>query len=439
MEAPSGPQSGQLTGWRGHLRYGALGYPLAFVALPLYVILPAHYGDTLGVPLAALGFVLLASRLLDALADPLLGLWADSRLARASGHWAGMAVAAVVLAAGVWAVFFPPVEGTGPRLVWCAFTLTLTYWAYSACAIAHQAWGARMGGDAPARARWVAWREGLALAGVLTANGIATTLGPAVMAATLSLSLVVALALLRRAPRPPCLPESAPPPGFTWADWLSPLHNPEFRRLLGIFLLNGIANAVPATLVMFYVQDVLHQAEALPVFLGAYFLTGAISVPLWLRAVKRFGPSRAWVLGMAGYVLCFGPVITLEAGDATAYTLICLASGLMLGADLTLPSTLLAGVVQRQSLAVRGAPGASQPSVPQEGIYTGWWQLATKLNLALAAGLALPALQAWGYTPGTQSPEALWHLTLVYGALPCALKLLAGLAWWRWWARAGLE
>ena len=439
MGQPSGPR-----GWLDHLRYGALGYPLAFVALPLYVILPAHYGDQLGVPLAALGLVLLASRLLDALADPLLGLWADSRLARASGPWAGMAVAAVVLAAGVWAVFFPPVEGTGPRLVWCAVTLTLTYWAYSACAIAHQAWGARMGGDAPARARWVAWREGLALAGVLTANGIATTLGPAVMAATLSVSLVVALALLRRAPRPPLGgPGHVPgPPAvmrFTWAEWLSPLRNPEFRRLLGIFLINGIANAVPATLVMFYVQDVLHQAEALPVFLGAYFLTGAISVPLWLRAVKRLGPSRAWVLGMAGYVLCFGPVITLQAGDATAYTLICLASGLMLGADLTLPSTLLAGVVQRQALAAQHAPGAAGPVAPQEGIYTGWWQLATKLNLALAAGLALPALQLWGYTPGTQAPEALWHLTLVYGALPCALKLLAGLAWWRWWARAGLE
>ena len=438
-----GEPSGQQPGWLDHLRYGALGYPLAFVALPLYVILPAHYGDRLGVPLAALGLVLLASRLLDALADPLLGLWADSRLARASGPWAGMAVAAVVLAAGVWAVFFPPVDGTGPRLVWCAVTLTLTYWAYSACAIAHQAWGARMGGDAPTRARWVAWREGLALAGVLTANGIATTLGPAVMAATLTVSLVVALALLRQAPRPPLGVSGAGPVAhaalhFTWAEWLSPLRNPEFRRLLGIFLINGIANAVPATLVMFYVQDVLHQAAALPVFLGAYFLTGAISVPLWLRAVKRFGPSRAWVLGMAGYVLCFGPVVTLQAGDATAYTLICLASGLMLGADLTLPSTLLAGVVQRQSVAALQAPGA-RAVAPQEGIYTGWWQLATKLNLALAAGLALPALQAWGYTPGTQAPDALWHLTLVYGALPCALKLLAGLAWWRWWARAGLE
>ena len=136
---------------------------------------------------------------------------------------------------------------------------------------------------------------------------------------------------------------------------------------------------------------------------------------------------------MLGYVLCFGGVVTLSAGDGLWYALICLASGLMLGADLTLPGTLLAGGVQR--MGVREGPGA----LPQEGIFTGWWQLATKLNLALAAGLVLPALAWWGYTPGSRSSEALWHLTLVYGALPCVLKIVAALAWWRWWGRRGLE
>ena len=35
-------------GWR----YGLLGLPLAFVALPLYVLLPHHYARAYGVPLA---------------------------------------------------------------------------------------------------------------------------------------------------------------------------------------------------------------------------------------------------------------------------------------------------------------------------------------------------------------------------------------------------
>ena len=64
------------TAWSGSvgdgLRYGALGLPLAFVALPLYVLLPNHYASaTFGVPLATLGALLLGARLLDAIADPL--------------------------------------------------------------------------------------------------------------------------------------------------------------------------------------------------------------------------------------------------------------------------------------------------------------------------------------------------------------------------------
>jgi Na+/melibiose symporter-like transporter len=68
-----------------------------------------------------------------------------------------------------------------------------------------------------------------------------------------------------------------------------------------------------------------------------------------------------------------------------------------------------------------------------EGAYFGWWNFATKLNLALAAGVALPLLQAVGYTPGSQSPEALRALTIAYCLLPCALKLVAAaLLWWLW-------
>jgi Na+/melibiose symporter-like transporter len=86
------PALGRHGGWRSDWRYGVMGFPLAFVALPLYVVLPNHYARNFGVPLATLGAVLLATRLLDALIDPLLGRWSDKLFAR-SAHavlrWAG--------------------------------------------------------------------------------------------------------------------------------------------------------------------------------------------------------------------------------------------------------------------------------------------------------------------------------------------------------------
>ena len=64
--------------WQHGLRYGFMGLPLAFVALPLYVHLPNVYAQQFGVPLATLGLVLLLARLFDAVTDPWLGRLSES-------------------------------------------------------------------------------------------------------------------------------------------------------------------------------------------------------------------------------------------------------------------------------------------------------------------------------------------------------------------------
>lgn len=419
-----------------HWRYGLLGLPLAFVALPLYVTLPAHYGDTLGVPLAALGGVLLASRLVDAVADPWIGRWADRWLdaagpSGARAPWRAIALAALVLLMGFWAVFMPPLQGDAALLAWCAFAVTVTSLAFSACTIAHQAWGSRLGGDAVQRARWVAWREGLALIGVLLANGVAAAQGVLALSMTLTVCLAAGLWALRGAPAPHRPTEAARATVLRterdlWAAW----RVSDFRRLLLLYLVNGVAAAMPATLVMFFIRDGVQRPDLTGLFLGAYFLTGALSVPVWVRLIGRLGPSRAWALGMVGHIVAFAGVLTVGPGDVAAYGAVCLASGCMLGADLTAPGTLLAGVTQQAGH--EGLPGA-------EGEFTGWWALVTKLNLALAAGVTLPLLQWWGYEPGARDVPALQALSWVYGGLPCAFKALALGLWWSLWVRRGGE
>ena len=402
---------------RDGLRYGALGLPLAFVALPLYVQLPHHYASAFGVPLAALGALLLAARLFDAVADPWIGRLCDRWLDRAPRQaLRRAAVAALLLALGFQALFFPPLRGTDALLLWCGATLVITDLAYSVLAVLHQAWGARLGGDATERARLVSWREGLALAGVLVASVLPAVAGLQATAIVFALALVAGLVLLAAAPAP--TGTAAPQPA---APLLLPLRQPAFRRLLAVHLVNGIASAVPATLVLFFVRDRLQAPAFEPLFLAGYFAAGALSMPLWVRLVGRWGLARAWLAGMALALAAFGWTFLLGPGDVAAYTAVCLASGIALGADLALPAALLTGVVQRAGHAGR-----------LEGGYFGWWNFASKLNLALAAGLALPLLQALGYAPGRQDAAALQALSLGYAVLPCLLKLLAAALLWRW-------
>ncbi|OYQ38783.1 MFS transporter [Rhodoferax sp. TH121] len=405
--------------WHAGWRYGLMGLPLAFVALPLYVTLPNHYATTFGVPLATLGLVLLAARLFDAVIDPLLGRWSDhlfARSLRAVLAWAALACG--VLGAGFVLLFSPQVRSPGALVLWAAVCLVVTYTAYSALSILHQAWGARLGGDELQRSRVVAWREGLGLLGVVLASIAPLALGLPATAALFLIALTAGWGAWRVARQPPSGTAATAEAGFSAGQpasvWL-PFTRPAFRALLAVFVVNGIASAVPATLILFFVQDRLQAPQGMEaVFLGSYFVCAALALPLWLRVVPSLGLGRTWLVGMVLSMAVFVFATQLGAGDSLGFVLVCVLSGVALGTDLALPGALLAGTI-----AAAGDRGRA------EGAYFGWWNFATKLNLALAAGVALPLLGLLGYTPGTRDPAALQVLTIAYCLLPCALKALA--------------
>ncbi len=200
-----------------------------------------------------------------------------------------------------------------------------------------------------------------------------------------------------------------------------------FRRLLVVFMCNGIASAVPATLVLFYITDVLGAEARQGMFLSLYFIAGAAGMPLWVRLSARFGKVRAWRAAMLAAVVAFVWVARLGPAMSLRFAVICAISGLTLGADLALPPSLLADVIGRHG------------TLQATGAYFGLWTLATKLNLAFAAGIALPLLGLLGYAPGSGGPSALTALALVYAGVPSALKVGAvfALAWFdrQWKAR----
>lgn len=420
-------QVGRL-GWPRLAGYAALGLPLAMAALPVYVHVPKFYADELGVPLAMVGVILLLARLLDAVQDPLLGWWSDRVAARGGRRTLFVIAALPLITIGMYGLFHPVGTSAAAVGAWLAGALLMTYLGFSMAAISYFAIGAELSGDYHERTRVTAARGAAGVVGVLLAAALPPWLageGPAIDGLQRFSLLYVPIVLAGAGalvfaqaqvavPADAGTPPQAAPSRGLWRDVVAPLGNAQFRWLLAVFVSSGVASAIPATLILFFVQDVLGRPELNAAFLAIYFLFGAAGMPLWVAASRRVGKKSAWVIGMAMSIVAFVGALALGDGDVMAFGVICALSGIAYGAELALPPSILADIVDRDR-----ASGSARP----DGAYFGFWQLTEKLNLALAAGAALPLLAWAGYRPGTPQ-VAFGTLSLVYAALPCVLKLV---------------
>jgi GPH family glycoside/pentoside/hexuronide:cation symporter len=182
------------------------------------------------------------------------------------------------------------------------------------------------------------------------------------------------------------------------------------RRLLLVALMNAAPVAVSSTLFLFYVESVLEAPGWEGPLLLLFFLAAAGSAPVWTRAARRFGARAMLLAAMALAIASLSLVLTLGPGDTTGFALICLASGAALGADFALLPALFARRMEQVA--------------PEAAAGFGLWAFVSKLTLAFAAVVLLPALEAAGFRSGGENPQvALDLLTYLYALVPCVLKL----------------
>lgn len=388
--------------------YALFAALLASAGLPIYIHAPKFYVDEYGVSLTALGSVLFGLRLLDVVQDPALG-W----LAQALRHKRGLAVtvAGAVMALAMLGLFAVPAPMA--PVLWFALMLTLVFSAFSFLTICFYAQGVAKADSLPGAGHLTLarWRETGALLGVCLASVAPLLLGLAldrpfagfaVGFAVLALWAVVAM---RKEWRATGLPGAS---GFGTV-----LRDGQARRLLLIALVNAAPVAVTSTLFLFYVELALEAPGWEGPLLLLFFIAAAAAAPLWGMLAERHGPRRVLLAAMALGIAAFGGALFLGPGDVVLFALVCLASGAVLGADLTLLPAMFASRMAQIS------PSAA------EGF--GLWSFVSKLTLAFAAAALLPALEGAGLqtATGTSSDTSISLLIWFYAGVPCALKLLA--------------
>jgi Na+/melibiose symporter-like transporter len=406
------------------LPYALPALPLAILGLPLSVHLPAFWAGPMGLRLATVGLVLTLVRLLDVVFDPFVGRLSDRMRTRIGRRRPPILLAIPLGLAGGAALFFPP-EGAGAVWLFCAYAVLTAAW--SLIALPWQAWGAELSDDYTERTRIVSWRETGTLLGIVASAVLPAVMGLADPATTLHV-----LALLCAALSLPCLallltlvPETAVPPSPQAALWPSlktAWANAPFRRLLGAWAINGIANGLPAVLFLLLCRHMLNDLAAAGALLLVYFVTGIVSVPFWAWAARHLGKHRAWCWAMLWTCAGFIPVLFLGPGDVTAFLLVCIATGAGLGADLTLPSSMQADVIDLDTLTHGEA---------RAGLFFAAWTMAQKAGAALSAGVAFGLLDLAGFSAeGSNSAGQLRILVALYCGLPVLLKLLATALVW---------
>ena len=407
--------------------YALPAAPLAALGLPLYSLVPTYYTETLGVPIASVGWALLLVRLFDAIADPLAGYAAD-RINPGFGRRRLLFLLVLPIAALSALMLYWPADGAG--VAWLAVWGMLTSLGFTLAVVPYSAWGAELVADYHGRTRLTSAREGLTLVGTLIAIVLPFAIGfeEKGFSGLAVLGIVVAVMLMLFGgltvwivPEPANLTRSPLP--LKEALFFLRSNRP-FLRLIAAFFLNGLANGIPATLFLYFVSARLQLPEMRGPLLFLYFLSAIAGIPFAAMAARKLGKHRAWAIAMIVACVIFSVAPLLQPGALIPFAAICAMTGLLLGFDLSLPPSIQADVIDADTAA-----SGDQRS----GFYFAAWGLATKLSLAAGVGIVFPMLGFLGFDPAPDAENgatALFALAAIYAWVPIALKLAAIALMW---------
>ncbi|MFT5661611.1 MAG: Na+/melibiose symporter-like transporter [Sulfurimonas sp.] len=394
--------------------YGVPAVAIALLGLPLYVYLPTFYAQDLGLGVFIVGVVLFFARIFDMLIDPFIGYVSDAYMSRKVMMFLGS-----ILLYGTFYALTHPQEESG--IFYLLFLSLGVYSAWSLVSIPYFAFASDISSSYDENTHFSSSREIFNIFGVLLALslpyyfGVAEQAGASLLVLWDALSFILPMALLiffftlKEPKREPKKTTFAEVFGYFKLEILNS------KRVFIAFFLNNFANALPATLFLFYVSLVIKSEELSGLLLLLYFGSGVLTLPLWVYLSNKISKKTAWLVSMGSASFFFSFVLFLGEGDIVYFAIITIFSGMSLGADIALPASIQADIAQK----------ATQKYGEISGILFSFFAMLTKLSLAFGVGVSFSILGLFDFSPQTPNPTSLLVLSLLYGLLPVILKLSA--------------
>jgi len=328
--------------------YAFLAVPLAFIGLPIYIYLPDFYNQNFNISLQEIALILLVTRLFDALQDPAIGLLSDKFFKIRNKI---IAFSCPLLGLSIYFLFSP--LGFLDSKISLIISLFLTYLFFSIIWINHQALAVSFTRDYSLKTTIIAYRESFFILGIILAS-----LLPAILenyfSAKKSFELIgifyffficTCAAFFFKFVKFDSQNTATSPLK------LSKIFAPKLRHFFAIFLFNSIASSIPASLITFYVAQVLNLKSKTGLFLILYFFGLILGIIFWTKLSQKLkNKSKTWLISSAITVAVFPFCFFLREGDLSSYALICVLSGFGFAGDFCLSYSILGDIICDQKL-----------------------------------------------------------------------------------------
>jgi GPH family glycoside/pentoside/hexuronide:cation symporter len=384
------------------------------------------------------GWAVAAGRVWDAINDPLFGLLSDRIRTRWGRRRVLLLFGAVPLGVSFAMMWLVPPWSPLALTVYYAVAFILFDTVFTAVHVGYNALTPEMTADYDERSSLNGYRMVLSISGTLGAIILATVLGWFIDDSELRFALVGAsLGLVSMVPplvvfsvtreRPA---QEQPTPLPTREALKMTLGNRPFRLVMGLYLLSWTTASILAADLVYFANYYLRVPEQANYFVLVAQGSAILFIPLWVWVARRLDKRRAFLLGIASWVVVLLGIFVLGPNQVgLAYALAALA-GSGIATAYVLPWSMVPDIIEYDEV---------RSGQRREGSYYAFASFFQKLATGAALWAMAQALASTGYvTPPTsgplpvQPPGAVQAIRIFMGPVPVALLVLAMIFAWRY-------
>ena len=389
--------------------------------------------DVLLIAPAVMGVLLAASRMWDAVSDPVVGYLSDNTRSTIGRRRVWLYVAAIPMGMGMVMMWSPPLSLAGWLLVfWMAFALFLYETASTAFYVPHGALGVELTPNYHERTRLFGYTHMISAIGLIIGLGFLQFMNMAedkrAMAFYLSLIAGITVAsLIIISTRH--LPERTDYQGRGGANvfnsFADVFRNPHARLLLLMYAIETFGASSIALLVPYLVEYVIPMQTYMVLLLVTFVVPQFAFTPFFIKLSKKVGKKNLWfgamLVAASQFILAFFLITPGEFSYLIWFGTFIF--GMCSGAGAVVAPSIKADIIDFDEY---------QTGERKEGAYLAVWNLIRKAAGSIVALLTGLVLQLTGFVPNVvQSYEIqLWILGL-FSLLPGLCYLAGAIIWYR--------